>query len=269
MKFELVNITPEIARSMLSTMENRRLRKRRVNWLAEQITDGSFMEGVPEMIMLTSTGKLINGQHRLNAVILADKPVQMYVATGVNEEAFKVIDTGLSRTGADVLSIEGVNNATSLSAIIKNYLHLRKGLSSENRDKSISNSAIVETYFDNEERWKHVLENTKSWYKKMNHVLTPRAIGSLFALFSDIDEDRAMDFMHRLCTGEGAAGDMVVKLRNKLTMMKVRSQKMQTRYVHGLVCKTWNYYIKGKTVSRLMYSPAREGNIKPISPKDA
>jgi hypothetical protein len=52
-------------------------------------------------------GVLVDGQHRLAAVIEADQPVEMTVFTEVPEGAFDVLDTGKRRTAADVLAIEG------------------------------------------------------------------------------------------------------------------------------------------------------------------
>ena len=52
-------------------------------------------------------GVLVDGQHRLAAVIEADVPVELTVFTEVGEGTFDVLDTGKRRTAADVLAIEG------------------------------------------------------------------------------------------------------------------------------------------------------------------
>ena len=52
-------------------------------------------------------GVLIDGQHRLAAVVDADVPVAMTVYTEVDDGTFDVLDTGKRRNAADVLAIEG------------------------------------------------------------------------------------------------------------------------------------------------------------------
>jgi hypothetical protein len=64
-------------------------------------------------------GVLVDGQHRLAAVVEADQPVEMTVFTEVPEGAFDVLDTGKRCTAADVLAIEGEKNSILLAAMVR------------------------------------------------------------------------------------------------------------------------------------------------------
>ena len=64
-------------------------------------------------------GVLVDGQHRLAAIIEADRPVEMTVFTEVGEGTFDVLDTGKRRNAADVLAIEGEKSSTMLAAMVR------------------------------------------------------------------------------------------------------------------------------------------------------
>ena len=64
-------------------------------------------------------GVLVDVQHRLAAIIEADRPVELTVFTEVAEGTFDVLDIGKRRTAADVLAIEGEKNSTMLAAMVR------------------------------------------------------------------------------------------------------------------------------------------------------
>lgn len=107
MKTELMTITPEIAKQMLlSNGSNRRLRAHRVSKYANDMRNGNWhLTG--QTITFGSNGQLLDGQHRLAAVIEADVPVQFLVVTGA--EVVPTYDNGLPRSLADQLYLNGCN----------------------------------------------------------------------------------------------------------------------------------------------------------------
>ena len=94
-------ITPEIAKKYLaSNITNRRLRKDRVNAIARDIKNGNWKE-THQGIAFDTNGDLIDGQHRLAAIVEADVGVYIDVARGLPYEIGSVIDTGSARTCRD------------------------------------------------------------------------------------------------------------------------------------------------------------------------
>ena len=74
-KSEFVLITPELARGMLIDNEgNRRKRELWVNYLANCIRNNEW-KPTHQGIAFSENGKLLDGQHRLHAIIKADIPV--------------------------------------------------------------------------------------------------------------------------------------------------------------------------------------------------
>ena len=70
-------------------------------------------------IAFDTTGVLVDGQHRLAAIVEADIPVEVTVFTEVPERAFDLLDTGKRRNAAAVLAIEGEKSAVMLAAMVR------------------------------------------------------------------------------------------------------------------------------------------------------
>ena len=86
---------------------NRRVNRRKLQQLVDQMRSGKF-ENTGEPVIVSVEGVVNNGQHRLMAVVEADAVLDMDVRFGIPRKAFSKTDTGAPRTGADVLSIKGV-----------------------------------------------------------------------------------------------------------------------------------------------------------------
>jgi hypothetical protein len=112
-------ITPARAAEWLrANTTNRPLSRPVVRSFAEAMRRGEWLV-THQGIAFDGNGVLVDGQHRLAAVIEADQPVEMTVFTEVPEGAFDVLDTGKRRTAADVLAIEGEKNSILLAAMVR------------------------------------------------------------------------------------------------------------------------------------------------------
>jgi hypothetical protein len=105
MKMEIENITPAVAKAYLATSEgNRNLKHAHLASLVSMINSDQFvMNGSP--IRFDQAGHLIDGHHRLNAIVIADRAVRMLVIRGISLEAKQTIDVGVPRSVADQLKI--------------------------------------------------------------------------------------------------------------------------------------------------------------------
>jgi len=126
MRFEVVTVTPEMAQKWLTKTEamgltNRSIRRGRVERIAHAIDDDQWMT-THQPIAITREGGVLDGQHRLHAVILANKAVDMLIAYDVDPATFQVLDTGAVRTTGDSLKIAGYTDVNHLSASVRGYL---------------------------------------------------------------------------------------------------------------------------------------------------
>jgi hypothetical protein len=102
---ELMEVTPELAAQWLKkNTHNRRKNIRHVERLARDMVAGRFKLS-HQGIAFSNTDCLIDGQNRLAAVILAKRPVEMYVWFNMPMAAQAVADLGEQRNTADVLTL--------------------------------------------------------------------------------------------------------------------------------------------------------------------
>ncbi|WP_179145411.1 hypothetical protein [Rhizobium sp. RU36D] len=71
-----------------------------------------------EAIIISRSGALNDGQHRLNAVIRSGTTVPMMLAFGLDRDSRHTVDQGAARTPGNILSMYGEKNANSLATAI-------------------------------------------------------------------------------------------------------------------------------------------------------
>jgi hypothetical protein len=141
------SVTPGKAAEYLErNTANRPLSRRTVREFAQAMRRGEWRV-THQGIAFDTEGALVDGQHRLAAVIEADVPVEMTVFTEVPEGAFDVLDTGKRRNGADVLAIEGEKSAVMLAAMVRTVwlYEQRPELNWSGGDAAVTNHQIVQT----------------------------------------------------------------------------------------------------------------------------
>ena len=92
-------ITPARAAELLSRLHPRQRRAgpQKVGAYARTLADGRWNDHVPQPVMLSPDGLLLNGGHRLTAIVKSGIGATLLVAYDVPEDVFDVIDTGAIR----------------------------------------------------------------------------------------------------------------------------------------------------------------------------
>lgn len=102
-------VTPQMAKKWLEEKAPNRIvspRDFRVLGYAKEMKAGKWRLGDP--LMFDVEGRLIDGQHRLAALIIADLPIQFVILSGYPSESMIVLDTGKARTVHQSLTIAGI-----------------------------------------------------------------------------------------------------------------------------------------------------------------
>lgn len=122
-----VLVTPSTAEAWLAEgARNRRLRPGRVEAYAADMVSGRwYFEASP--IKFDHEGALIDGQHRLSALVVADRNIMFLVVCGLAERTMDVVDTGAKRTGGDMFGLHEREHANELAALTRLVLHWRGG----------------------------------------------------------------------------------------------------------------------------------------------
>jgi len=120
-----VAITPEVAHDLLTLNKDNRPPDYTVitRYKDFMLADKWFFTG--DVIRISKTGKLLDAQQRLLAIIESGIPQTMHIQTGIDDEAFAVIDSGRTRSGADALALAGYKDVNVLAAAIKATIYLQ------------------------------------------------------------------------------------------------------------------------------------------------
>lgn len=114
----LERVTPDRATQLLATMsENRNLRQPVVDAYCRDLVAGRWL--IAESIKLDRDGHLIDGQHRLSAIIQTGEAIDTFVTYNLDPAAKDVIDTNAVRKTGDVLRMAGYQNTTTLAATLR------------------------------------------------------------------------------------------------------------------------------------------------------
>ena len=283
MKTELKLITPKIAETLLSNNGiNRKLRHNIIDDYARQMASGLWKEETGESIKISINGDILDGQHRLMAIIKSNVSLLFLVVSELETEVFKVLDTGVTRTAGDIFHIAGIKQANNHAAIITRYLGLKQGRmavlsysTGRNNSDSIasgitiksikySKSELLSVYMSRIKFWEAVVSMADHWYRQFQHILTFSDIGSLYAFFYDINEDDAFKFIDLLCSGVDLSNSDPIKLlREKLIFSKTNMKfKLTSIQKLGLIFKAWNHFRDKKQISVLRFH--RESDNFPV-----
>lgn len=116
LRLSVETIDPARAAAYLEhNAKNRPIRPVHVNALARDIEAGAWMLNA-QPICLDTQGRLLNGQHRLSAVIASGQSIEAVVARGVDDGSFQTYDTGRRRSAVQSTELAGFGDAPLLAA---------------------------------------------------------------------------------------------------------------------------------------------------------
>jgi len=265
-------ITPAKAQEYLTrNINNRRVREAMVNNYAEQMKRGLWRLS-NDAICITNTGKLINGQHRLMAICKSGKTCEFNVSRGYDEDDIMVMDNGMGRSAGDILYLQGIENANTLSGIIKRRLVLSRhntALTNNNNgglysgNNKILNAAVNEEFYAHQELYKEVTKIAKCVYNKLRVLVTSEYGGIAAHLILDQNHpiENVKAFWYEFCGLQPDSNSVTMLLRTKLVNDKMSKAKMSAVMKQKLIIKAWNAYITGKTVKVLAYNEINDKDI--------
>jgi len=119
---KLMVVTPEMAGDWLTrNTHNRPLRKHYVHRIARAIKAGEWQLS-HQGIAFAPDGTLLDGQHRLHAIIEAGVAVPMDVAFNSPPESFAILDGQQIRSIGDKLGLAGVDNPRAIGGVTRSAI---------------------------------------------------------------------------------------------------------------------------------------------------
>lgn len=242
-----VLVTPELATEWLRrNTRNRPIRQARVNMIVRAMRAGQFQYN-GDTIRFDHTGSLLDGQHRLTAVVESGIATHMLVVEGLASDVQVTIDQGARRTAGDALSFAGYTHADQLAAVAR--LAMNVEYNANERSYRPSNTEIVE-YVENYPEI-HASVQFGAGIANRYHDATPTIIAYTHMMFARIDLADANYFWQSMADLLPAyRDDPVIALARRLTEFRRNRARVPAPTMLSLVYRVWNKRRAGQPMAR-------------------
>ncbi len=271
MQLEFQTITPEQASDLLTNHNpsNRRLDTGHAMFLAQEMERGTFRPDNGDSIRIDTDGNVLDGQHRLAAIVRVGKPVTMLIAKDVDRETFATIDTGKRRTVQDIVGIDfavmgitapkGTPHAARLLIEYESKFSLGASVVKTGARKKVASVDAVRDVCKRD-GFMDAVKRAVKISKKMEIVKTAPVAVALIAC--ERDNKVACDtYFHRLQTMEGLqAGAPEHSVDRALRAWKVNGSGAQ-RSIYGQLFALIRGYLAsrdGERLSKIYVPPTPE-----------
>lgn len=246
------NITPAQAQSyLLKNQKNRTPRKRIIDEYASAMRAGKWAP-VGDPIRFDINGVLMDGQHRLSAIVSYGHPVPMFVARGIDPKHMAQIDIGCKRKPGDFLKFRGHINTNSLGAalrLLKQYTE--KGIPIKDpciipfRQDEIDDLLVRFPRIDEHVNKRHAAQSFKCC------GFSPSEFAVFSYLTSLANAEKSEHFCSRLVDGANLGEGSPILAARKVIIAEMASMKKRPRRaIFGIVVKAWNAFVSGNSTTR-------------------
>jgi hypothetical protein len=243
---KLVMVTPTLAGLLLQrNTRNRKVNKRHVEKLKRDMLEGRWEVNDQGISFCAQTGELLNGQHRLMAIVEAGIQMPVWVFF-LADEARWVTDKGLKRNLGAELTMLGVGYGVRRAAI----LNMAVALLTANDGRS-----TVSCYLEYEEqlpKFEDGIDMVISKIPAEKYLSAAWVCGSIAFAYKRSPE-QITTFADKFYTGEGLfKGDPIYEARKYVTGRAGRTGRADERMVNALVIlNTMQAHIEGRTINHL------------------
>lgn len=251
----IVKIDPEMALRLLRTNKNnRKISRQKIIQYSSAMKAGKWVLN-GETIKFNETGELIDGQHRLHAIVYSGVSVPIEICFDAPKDAFQTIDTGKSRNAVDIVSIHQRSDAGVISSALKAVIFWERGLPIGTKCSAIvdvglsriSNEDIENAYHRHPTISKFIPTNRQIRILGNKPLFT-----ALHYLFDKSDEEYAGYFFTHLYEGEYTDNTNVrrrtpflVEIEKKISALNANKKNPQsnTYFTASLLLLAWSRWV--------------------------
>jgi hypothetical protein len=251
---EIEAIDPRIAAQHLShNLKNRNIRTWIVARYAHDMRSGNWrMAGEP--IKFAHDGTLLDGQHRLEAVIDSDTTQSFLVVRGLPNESQQVMDSGASRLLSGQLQIAGHPNASRLASTARLAYLFENGLLFKDTAKigAVTNSDLI-NFIDLNPDLHDAVATMPGKTRKRNRIdANPATICCFTWITRRTSPDASAEFLTLLATRAGLPEDSpILALDSRLRELSRVKAHITGPTSLSLFVRAWNAWRLGKPLRRL------------------
>lgn len=226
-----------------NALSNRRLSKRWVDKYAQamQVDEWPFNG---HTMLFDEAGRLMDGRHRCAASMQSGCSFESLCVFGLSHDVIPTLDTGRSRSPADVLEIvKGESNSRMLAAALNWLWMYNENLLGVQFTRISMPRATLLDYYEQHQGVREALV----WGRKARRLLPPGMSSALCYLMSCKDKNLAEQFFLALTLGENLSHkDGMYLLRDRFQRDWGARVKMQPIYKAALTIKVWNAWRSGR-----------------------
>lgn len=247
-------ITPELAATLLErNPHNRPISRREVERLKRVLEAGQWAYN-GEAIKLGHSGDLLDGQHRLQAIVESGVAADALVVADLEDRIFDTLDQGRKRTGGDVLYTRGIKNHNAAAAACGQVFRML-------RNRPIYGSADpvpaygVALILDRHPRLTEIMELCAPLHREAEAPVV--GLGQIAAYVYVLDVvmhrgDTAQAFAEGVLTGAALdAGSPILKLRQKVFDARAKGRPVRAKQKNALLAKVAGLVLSGEDFKAL------------------
>ncbi len=253
---ELIIVDPIKATQMLEkNTQNRNIDQKRVAQYAQDMKAGRWaLNG--STIVIAEDGTLLDGQHRLRAVIEANVSIELLVVYNASKESIVTLDTGKTRTASNIMQIERSGHSATAAMLTKLLLlhdFVDSNLSPETCRMSVSNNALRSFYAERKE----MIEQAASVAEHGRHPFVKSHMGLAFCIIGSktAHRDKLADFFETLKTGSLiGTRHPIMTLRNRLLENRMGVRVLSVQETLAAYIRVWNAFVRGKDLTTIRWN---------------
>lgn len=246
-----VMVTPSIATEWLErNTRNRKVRVSLAYQYADDMRNGRW-EYNGDPIRFDKDGVLLDGQHRLLAIVDSGTTQKFHVIEGLEPHVQVTIDQGGKRSPSDQLTIRGIETNSTLAAAARIYVRWDTGrFFGDVKKNHITTPEIVEWVEGFPSLYGRLIDLSTRGYKAI--PCAPAITLAVALRLHQIDEDDATEFFGLLRTGANLeAGSPILTLRERLFKFKAEKVNITQRDMIAFFVVAWNAYREGRSITKL------------------
>ena len=246
-----VDVTPEMATEWLSKTPPERQRptgKIYIRHLAEMMSKGQFQGKLSnDLVQISTSGEVVNGQHRLNAIVLSNTTQTLKVETNVPWESFKVADRGRNKSLRDDMFMSGLNG--KLSSVLSALNAILLG-SKTNETPSLEEAKALFDAYEDGLVW--IDDVYTSLGKERNKILQSFSRAAFVIAYMEYPEE-TVQFMKKYLTGANCEeGEAPLVLRNAFQFGGRKGLSKDPGWTTGFkTLQALDYFVQGVKIKQL------------------
>lgn len=259
-KYMTIWMTPELAAGYLErNLGNRPISEQFVKSYASEITNGRWQYN-GEAVIVSREGELLDGQHRLTAIVRSGIAVPVLVVRGIDRATFATLDSGRKRDFAGHLAMHGERNSSTLGAAVNFFMMLESDYTPSHSSRSFKTIADMAAVLEKHPGLRDSVSFVRAHAKEGMIRQGPFACLHYCAM-SHHQEKTAHDFWLQLLTGANVSeGSNVWLLRKALIKNMLSTKKYNIVTIMAITIKAFNATITGKRLSSLSWKQGKRGS---------